>query len=66
MSGDRDFLKERTLRIYLLAQHGDLALAREAAEETLNMDLKDDPRYFYEVLGMDAFLTLVSNLNPQK
>jgi hypothetical protein len=64
MVSNRDFLKEHPLEIFALAlTRGDLVLAREAAEETVDIDIVKDPgpkHFCKRVLGVDAFLALVS------
>jgi hypothetical protein len=64
---DRDFIGRGDVNIYLFAlAHGDLALAQEAAGETVDLDLARKPNQFYELLGADAFLRLVNFLYVQK
>jgi hypothetical protein len=57
----RNFEGRNPLQIYKFALTlGDLALARDAAEETTKTDAAKDPEYFCNELGADAFFKLVS------
>jgi hypothetical protein len=57
----RDLVEKYPIQIYKFAlTAGDLALARDAAEETAKIDVAKDPEYFSNELGADAFFKLVS------